>query len=285
MTGRSYSYVTLRYVHDTVSGEFVNVGVVLVSPSVGNERPVVLGKTNHRIRRMRDMFPDLQRSYFNDAMNSVDRAITRAIRLHGESGLLGAEIDAVSVAKAILPQDDSSLQWSTMATGVSKDLDKTFERIFDRFVMRYDHSQPSRRSDEEVWKPVRALLDEREVKIEFVAKTIVASEDSIEFKHAWQNGVWHVYEPLSLDLADADGIKDKVRKWLGIMYSVQDSRDRFIPHFILGVPGNAALQPEYERAKRMLANSPIAAQVYEEAEVSQLVDQIELEWAHHQAVR
>jgi hypothetical protein len=171
-----------------------------------------------------------------------------------------------------------------MGTGVATDLNKTFDRIFDRFVTRYDQSQPSRRSDEEVWRPVRALLEEREVKVEFVAKTIVASEDSIEFKHAWKNGVWHVYEPLSLDLADADGIKDKVRKWLGIMYSVQDTHEHFVPHFILGLPGNEALRPEYDRAKRMLANSPVAAQVYEEAEVSRLVDQIAQEWAQHQAV-
>jgi hypothetical protein len=284
MTGRSYSYVTLRYVHDTVSGEFVNVGMVLVAPSIGGESPVVLGKTNHRIRRLRDMFPDLQRPYFTDALSSVDRAITRASRFHGDSKLLGAEIDAATVAKAIMPHDDSSLQWSAMGTGVATDLNKTFDRIFDRFVTRYDQSQPSRRSDEEVWRPVRALLEEREVKVEFVAKTIVASEDSIEFKHAWKNGVWHVYEPLSLDLADADGIKDKVRKWLGIMYSVQDTHEHFVPHFILGLPGNEALRPEYDRAKRMLANSPVAAQVYEEAEVSRLVDQIAQEWAQHQAV-
>jgi hypothetical protein len=38
-------------------------------------------------------------------------------------------------------------------------------------------------------------------------ETVVPSAtDEIAFKHAWKNGKWHAYEPVSLDPADADDI-------------------------------------------------------------------------------
>jgi hypothetical protein len=153
--------------------------------------------------------------------------------------------------------------------------------LFERYVTRYEEQTLSRRSDEEVWRPVIDLLDQRSIAVEFEAKTIVAQDDRIEFSHAWQNGVWHMYEPVSLDLADSDGIITKARKWLGNLTSVSDASEQFVPHFILGAPSKAELTGAYEQAKRILAKSPIPVRVYEEAEVGLLVDRIEQEVLEH----
>lgn len=280
MMERCYSYVTLRYVHDPISEEFVNVGVVLFAPSVDGAPAIMLGRTSHKIGRFRAMFPGLDRTAFTNAMQLVDRAIGRAKTRFERHDLLDEKLSIGGIVGAVLPEDDSSLRWSRPASGVSASLEKTFERVYHRFVGKYETTALSRRSDDDVWRPVRDLLQAREINVPLEAKVIIAADDSIEFKHAWKNGVWHAYEPLSLDLADADGIMEKARRWLGNLQSVQDATEHFVPHFILGAPSTPGLEDAFEKAKKVLSKAD-GVEVYEEGEISKLVDQMAHEYEMH----
>jgi hypothetical protein len=101
-------------------------------------------------------------------------------------------------------------------------------------------------SDEDVWRPVEAKLKEHGVKVELEPKRIHGNTDTVEFHHAWKNGRWHVYEPLSFDLADADNIKDKARRWLGHLSAVKvGATDDVQVHFIVVRPQSASLVPAY----------------------------------------
>lgn len=282
MIERCYSYVTLRYVHDPISEEFVNVGVVLFAPSVDGVPAVMLGRTTHRIGRFRAMFPGLDRTAFTNAMHLVDRAIGRAKTRFERLDLLDDKLNIGGIVGSVMPEDDSSLRWSRPASGISQSLEKTFERVYHRFVGKYETSAAARRTDDDVWRPVRELLDQREINVPLETKTIVAADDTIEFKHAWKNGVWHAYEPLSLDLADADRIMEKARRWLGNLQSVQDATEHFVPHFILGAPSAPELRGAFEKAKKVLSKAE-RAEVYEEGEISELVEQMANEYEAHSA--
>jgi hypothetical protein len=283
MTKRRFTYTVLRYVHDVVTGEFVNVGLVAYFPPQAGEPPVLRTATRRTIGRMRDMFPDLRRSDFLTAMSAVDRA-GRRLAAEVEKDLLGLtkETDATSFARKIVANDDSSLQWSRIAGGVSDSVEQTFERLFQRHVAKYDDRALSRRSDEEVWRPVRQLLQERSIPVELEEKTITGDGDQIHFQHAWKNGVWHAYEPLSLDLADAEGIRKKAHRWLGQLTSVvPNANEPFRANFIVGAPANGELMPAYRQALKILRKSPGDVEIYEESEVANLVDQIEDEVRAH----
>jgi hypothetical protein len=282
MIERCYSYVTLRYVHDPISEEFVNVGVVLFAPSVDGIPAVMLGRTTHRIGRFRAMFPGLERTAFTTAMQLIDRAIGRAKTRFERLDLLDDKLNISGIVGAVMPEDDSSLRWSSPASGISHSLEKTFERVYHRFVGKYETSAASRRSDDDVWRPVRDLLQAREINVPLESKVIVAADDTIEFKHAWKNGVWHAYEPLSLDLADADGIMEKARRWLGNLQSVQDATEHFVPHFILGAPTTPGLEDAFEKAKKVLGKAD-GVEVYEEGDIPQLVDHMAREYEMHAA--
>src|SRR5947208_2111819 len=69
-------------------------------------------------------------------------------------------------------------------------------------------------------KPIKQQLEARKIPLLLEEKTIVGKDDKIEFSHAWKNGAWHAYEPVSLDLADAAGIYNKAHRWLGQLTSV-----------------------------------------------------------------
>lgn len=283
MSGKHpYSYTVLRYVHDVTTSEFVNVGVVMHIPSENSLRV----RTRHTIGRIKDVFPDLNRRAFIDAMTSVERDINRIAKEIVTCGLLTRDGDAATYARRALPSDYSSLQWSPIGTGLTENADKTFERLYERFVARYDGQSTRRRSDDDVWRPVRDLLAERSVCIQLEKKEISGKTDTIAFERTWKNGVWHAYEPVSLDLADAEGIKDKARRWLGHLAAVVDgSIDPFKVYFILGKPQTASLLTAYESAKAILSCAPGGPEIFEEDEAELLVSSIEDEYRAHLATR
>ena len=49
----AYSYTVLRYVHDTATGEFINVGVALLAP----EQKFVLGEFRTTYGALKKNFP------------------------------------------------------------------------------------------------------------------------------------------------------------------------------------------------------------------------------------
>ena len=182
----------------------------------------------------------------------------------------------------ILPSDDSALQWSPVGTGLTADPAKTLERLYARYVARYDFKADKRRTDEDVWRPVRDKLTERGIDVPFETKAVVGTQDQIEFERAWKNGHWHAYEALSLDLADAEGIKVKARRWLGHLAAVQDGASEQIElHFLLGRPQDASLVDAYERAKAILGKVPFKAEVFDENDVDELITSIESEFRAH----
>jgi hypothetical protein len=280
MTSKAaYSYTLLRYVHDVMTGEFVNVGVVLFVPSMG----LVDFKMRGTIGRLKGVFPDIDRRAFLSSMAAVRKGLQLTAKCEKEAGLLKSEGDAAVIARRAVPADDSSLQWSQCGTGLTADPKEALNRLFDRFVSRYDTQHRVRRSDDDVWRPVRQKLEERDLAQHLQEKSISGGLDDIVFKHAWKNGQWHVYEPLSFDLADADGIKSKAREWLGHLSAVVagGKAERFKPHFIVGAPDNPTLQDAYRKAIAILEQAPNKPEIFEESQLDKLVAQIEDEVREH----
>lgn len=280
---RPYTYTILRYVHDARAGEMLNVGIVL---HVAAEHRLLV-KTRTTFGRVKAAFPDLDGEAFRAAMRAVERAVGSVAEHLAATPLLPQDGDAASLARKAMAADDSALQWSPVGAGLTADADATLTRLFERLVLRNDdRAAPRRRVDEEVWRPVRSKLEERNVKVPFEPKVIAGALDSITFEHAWKNGSWHVYEPVSLDLADSDGIMAKTHRWLGHLAAVQDgAKDPLKLHFILGAPQDAALMPAYRKAVALFRHAVLSPEVLEEGDVDALVARIEDEVrAHHDDV-
>ena len=276
---RAYSYTILRYVHDVVSSETLNVGVVMHAPASG----FLKVQTRKTIGRLKHVFPDLDRREFLEAMRAVDRGLASIAKQAKGEPLFDRQVDARTHALKVLPNDDSALQWSPVRAGLTEDPAKTFQRLYERYVVLYDQKADRRRSDEDVWRPVREKLAEREVNVPFEPKIVTGTQDQIEFKKAWKNGHWHAYEPVSFDLADADHIKDKARRWRGHLSAVADGTSENVElHFVLGRPQNASLMRAYEVAKTILEGARFATEVVDENDLDDLVSKLEDEYRAHQ---
>ena len=119
--------------------------------------------------------------------------------------------------------------------------------------------------------------------IDLETKRIHGSTDTVDFRHAWKNGRWHVYEPLSFDLAEADTIKDKARRWLGHLSAVKVGATEDVQvHFLVGRPQSPSLVPAYNNAVEILRQVPFDNRVFEEDQIDDFVHEIEDEVRHHQ---
>ncbi len=125
------------------------------------------------------------------------------------------------------------------------------------------------------------MLLAREIADRLQPKAIRSRVGEVEFEHAWKNGAWHVYQPLSFDLASDDHIRDKAARWAGRLLSLRDAHEPFQPHFIVGAPQNTELSDAYQKALEVLRLPQPDAEIVDETDVGDLVDRIEAELRTH----
>jgi hypothetical protein len=267
-----YSYAILRYAHDTLAGELVNVGVALYAPNASFAAARLIVST----RRVARLFPGID----GKGLARMLRLAERRLNDVGESlfeglKLLDAPKGINEYVSAVLPPDDSSLQWSEPGGGLTENPSVTLDQLFKRLVARYDEvNHHERRTDQEIWKAFRPEFESRHIWNHLRPHMITVQDDSVEFSHAWKNEQWHCIQPVSFDLTSADGIREKAHIWLGRMASIKDAREKFMVYLLLGAPQDAALRGAYERAVSILRKAPGENRLVPENEAGAFADEI-----------
>lgn len=274
----SYTYCVLRYVHDTTSTEFVNVGVVLYAPDA--RYLSALCRTTYG--RLSKVFPGVNAEHFKSLMHYIEARLgEQGARVASELPLTTPS-NVLEFAHSILPRDDSSLQWSPAGSGRTDDPAVALERLFERMVSRYDERPPTPvRDDEDVWRHFKRNLEERQVLKHFQPKKIAVQDDEIEFQYAWKNSVWNCLEPLSFDLAAADSIRDKAHRWLGQLASVGGASDRFKVYLLVGAPQQEQLRPAFINAISILSKFSGDKEIILEKDAPELAAHFAREVASH----
>jgi hypothetical protein len=279
-TRHSYSYSILRYVHDVATSEFVNIGVVVHS----REEAFFEVRCRPTYGRISAFFPDLNTKAFRALVKTVSARFNELSDAYaGSLDMEPARIDLDGLLTSVLPKDDSALAWSSIATGLSSDLKLTVAQLFTRYVTRYDHpTTTTKRTDDDVWRNFSRSLESRHIANYFTEKTIVGDADSVKFKSAWKNGVWHCIEPISFDLAASETIKEKARLFLGQMTSVEDVKEEFKLYIVLGAPSEPSLQSAYEKAVQIIKRAHVDKEIYSEAESERLAAKLQLQINQHE---
>jgi hypothetical protein len=276
-----YTFSVLRYVHDPVTAEFVNIGVALYAPAAKYLDAIC---TSH-YQRLSAMFEPIDGDHFRQITKFVQSRIEElGQRLNSELALKNPPKNIDDVLAQVLPPDDSAIQFSTAGGGLSSDLTKTLNELYVRYVERYISrgARPSR-NDEDVWKVFRTPLEKREITKHLRPKKIVAPNYDYEFEHARKNQIWHAYEPVSFDLLEPGSIKDKANNWIGRSTSLADSLETFRIHILLGKPRDAKLQAAYVQAKNILHKMPGKPEIVEEDEAEEFAENLKKEIKEHGA--
>lgn len=287
MSENAYTYTVLRYVHDTATGEFANVGVVMLSPSNGYA-DAILRPTYDRLSKM---FPGFNGDHFRRVVRQLQvRFDELSTRIREEMDLGDRPKTALELAYRVIAPDDSSFQWSPMGSGLSSDLPATLESVYRRMVELYNkRTKTESRSDDDVWRSFRKGFEQRKILSRLHPKAIAVEDDEITFEHAWKNHQWHCLETISFDLMQPQSIKDKAHSWLGRLTSVKESDEAFRVYFLLGEPQLDSSRKAFEQALNVLHKAPVPHEIIREHEAesfaSTMADQMaahdaEMGWTH-----
>jgi len=224
--------------------------------------------------RISSLFPNFKPSQFKSLIRLVkDRFQVIEKESNPSIGLWNRPESLREIVAEVLPKDDSSLVWSDISNGVSEDLNTAFEKIFARYISRFDHkSQSHGKSDDDVWRSFKRDLEARNLLKFFEPKKITGKDDEVEFPLAWKNGVWHCVEPISFDLSAPDSIREKAHKYLGQLTSVSDSTEEFKLYIVAAKPSDNSLTEAYVKAIHILNKFPGSKEIYTEEQASTLAD-------------
>jgi hypothetical protein len=274
----SYSTIALRYVHDVVTGEFANIGLVLYAPG-----PRFLeGRFTTSYERLNAIFLKIDHLHFRALMRYLANKFEE-LGAEIRDGLHVPPVTALTeIVRQVLPPDDSSLQWSEQGGGFTEEPAVTLGELYKRFVERYvaDAEQASR-TDEEIARPFKAKLGKA---LESLGpKRIEARDYQYEFRFGWQNSIWHLYEPVSFDLLDPNSIREKAVRWYGRSAALQEAPERFKIHFLLGEPRQPGTEEAFKNALHLLAKTPGQRQIVREREIEPLAEHLAEEIARHES--
>lgn len=271
-----YTFFTLRYVHDAVTQEFANVGIVLYCDG----SRVLKTRFTTQYRRLSGMFGA---TVDGDSFRSAIRYVQSRLEIISEeiqTSLFPAG-DLRAILARVLPEDASALQFQTIGGGLSRDLEESLQMLYARHVSRYaDRGQSESRTDEDVWKSFKEAFETRSLTAAMTAKKISAPDYEYEFGRAWRNGLWNLYEPVSFDLADSTTILDKANSWLGRATTLHHSSEAHQIYLLIGAPHREGLETAFNRAQNILRRSP-DVKLVSESEAEQFATRLAREMAEH----
>jgi hypothetical protein len=276
-----YTFCVLRYVHDVVSGEFVNVGVALHAPTVK-----FLGAAcSSTYGRVSSFFGGIESEQFRRLMRHIQAGIEEfGERLRSELPFAADPTDVRGWVDRVLPPDDSSLQFSEARAGLTSDPRGALQDLYERLVERYiNREQRPTRSDDDVLRVFRQPLATRHVLNRIGPKTIAGRDYEHEFPIAWKNGVWHASEAVSFDLANPGDISEKANRWLGRGVNLSESKERFKLYLLLGEPRDDKLRAAFTRAKNILHKMPCDHEFVGEDAADEFAALVERELRQHEA--
>jgi hypothetical protein len=229
------------------------------------------------------MFGRIDGASFRATTNYIEHKVS-GVRERMERGLLFRDPmeNLQSILNQVMPPDDTAIRFVLGGVGITDNPDLKIEELFARYVTRYENpSENARREDNDVWKVFQEPLRTKEVFPHFGPKTIKAPNYEYEFERSWKNGVWHLFEPVSFDLADERSILEKASKWVGRTMGLSDSPEAFKLYLLLGEPADPGLGPAFQRASNLLTKIPGKRELIRERDAEQFAEEIEQEFQQH----
>lgn len=275
-----YSFTVLRYIHDIVSGEFINVGVVLYAPKARFLSAIC----TPRYGRISKMFSNVAGDHFKNVTRYIQSKLDEeGERLSTELPFDKLPASVMDFTGRVLPVNDSSLQFSPEGYGVTANAQETLEQIYSRYVEKYyERPEKQSRSDEDIWKVYKKPLEEKRILANLVSHQISGLNYDYEFKYCWKNEQWRIQEPVSFDLVEASSITDKANAWLGRITSLADGGEPFKLNVLIGSPQDERLKSAFVKAQNILHKMPCEHEFIKEDEAEGFAEDLKKEIEAHQ---
>lgn len=239
-----FEAVVVRYVHDVIADERLNIGVVLLSIEhrfVGSRFPTQWG-------RVTAAFPTAELPVVRRVASAIVNACAAAAG-HTHPPLFVPQ-DVMEFVTTVIPRDDAAIQFSDVVRGLTADPEATLDQLYEQFVGRSQPPQPERprREDNDVWTAFAKDIGVPRLLTHITPFTMEVPHLTFQFERAWKNTTWHALQPLSFDLNDPASTLQKSQMWLGRLYALRPSERGAHVSILVGMPPAATRVPIREAA-------------------------------------
>ncbi|MCC5934452.1 MAG: DUF3037 domain-containing protein [Balneolales bacterium] len=231
---KPYEYQILRYVPDQVSGEFLNVGVILY----GNAEQELYAEFASSRQRMSAFFQGIESAHILKRLRNMQAKAAGFQKQLKQELVFPSNRSVTFFAEQLIPKDDSALQFSEVKKGIALSAAAAFEDLKYRLLFKWTMIKGvDYRSDTDVWKErYKIFFENAGIAEKLVARTVTTKSDSIAFEQAYKNGIWNYFQPLNLNLKKDESIRNKVYKWRGILSEIGTADEALKVIFLTEMP-------------------------------------------------
>jgi hypothetical protein len=237
---KKFQYQTLRYMPDRLSGEFVNLGVVLLVL----EPQDLYFRFYNRTGRLHNFFPGVNSLFVKQTINKIEAGLLKL----KESFLTPLFTERVNnlegLTAQVLAKDDSSLFFSEVKMVLDVEgeilLHELFERLITRHVIDEDRTSIQ---DSEVWTKIyKPYFEKASFALDLKETTVKTKHDELHFEKTCRNGTLHCFEPVSFQLTSADVVRRKVYTWAGRLQELETSKEPLHVYLLAAMPSDPKLK-------------------------------------------
>jgi hypothetical protein len=232
---KQFEYKVLRYQPDRVSGEFVNVGLLLFEKSDN----LLKGKVVNTTSRIHALYPNTNGKWLLKKLKDIEIRMATISRQISSELNFDAKDELEAIANDILTKDSSALYFTETFKVLDLNIDTAFNDLFHRMITSNLSSDEFHHyDDKEVWSQVyRKHFENIGLADQLQKHTIITSSDTFTFEHSIKNEIWHLFEPVSFDLTKNESIKNKVYKWMGKLQELgQNHNEEFKVYLMAKMP-------------------------------------------------
>lgn len=243
-----FQAVAVRYVHDVLTGEFLNVGTVLLCPG----HHFVGARFIPQWSRVTAAFPAAELPQLRRMASSIETACAQA--MPSVQLPLSMDTDVTAFIGRVIPPDDASVQLSPVIRGITDDPQRTLQELHRRYAERYLPEEATRapRNENDVWQSfARRLAGRADLASSLTAYTLSSPRlprYQYEFERAWKNGKWNIAQPVSFDLIEPRAIREKATQWTGRVITLQPAEQDVQMTLLVGMPPDSVAAPIREAA-------------------------------------
>lgn len=221
---RTFQYQLLRFLPDRVSGEFINLGIVVYDVKEKKLAVEILDKTG----RLSQIFPNTNTRYLLKTLTHINSQLRlTSNQLNGETEFEYYK-DLNQITRKALPKDDSALFFTETQKILDIDIDAVSTYLFDRLIsVNQADTEKGYRSDKEVWSKVyKKYFDNVNISKYLKPFKIQTKFENVIFEHSWKNGHINFFEAVNFDLEKTESIRNKVFRWAGQIDELNTSNEK-----------------------------------------------------------
>jgi hypothetical protein len=273
--------VAVRFVADTRTDEFLNIGVVLFCP----DRRYAGAKFLTSWARISQAFPAADLVHLRRLKRLFESACETWTASAQEPALFREIGNLRDLLASMLALDDATITFSNAISGVTANPEATLAELFRLYGGETDDEEALvGRDDETVWN-VLVRLAQPELVHALTRHTIRSSHYEQIFERSWRNGAWNAAQPLSFDMQDPQRIRDKALLWSSRIRELRPAENDTTVHFLVGLPEEHRPKEVRKAARDAfdILNDTIEkddARIVPEAKAAELVKKIEEDLAH-----